>query len=157
MFILGGCMLHLCVSGALYRPLHVHVIVTRNERRRKQKLEEQVKRLRHFCVNFASLVRLIASLCSPCSILSHFWIIVSLLHHQKQKTKEARVGRTVTFLRHLYFTSFLRHHKLNTEWRGSFLGKFSKKIQGKQKIKDRETKHKRTGSFLASHSICVTW
>jgi hypothetical protein len=65
-------MLHLCVSGALYRPLHVHVIVTRNERRRKQKLEEQVQRLRQFCVNFASLLRLIASLCSPCSILSRF-------------------------------------------------------------------------------------
>ena len=39
LFILGGCMLHLCISGALYRPLPVHVLITRNNRMRKMKQE----------------------------------------------------------------------------------------------------------------------
>jgi hypothetical protein len=38
LFILGGCMLHLCISGALYRPLHVHVLITRNKQMRKQQV-----------------------------------------------------------------------------------------------------------------------
>ena len=38
-------MLHLCISGALYRPLHVHVLITRNERLKKQKEEEKAAEL----------------------------------------------------------------------------------------------------------------
>jgi hypothetical protein len=34
-------MLHLCISGALYRPLRVHVLITRNNRIRKQQKEAE--------------------------------------------------------------------------------------------------------------------
>ena len=36
MLILGGCMLHILISSALFRPLAVHVSITRNGRKELQ-------------------------------------------------------------------------------------------------------------------------
>ena len=40
LLILGACLLNVCVSAALYRPLATHVIIIRNEERKKAKLDE---------------------------------------------------------------------------------------------------------------------
>jgi hypothetical protein len=36
MLLLGGCMLHLCISAALYRPLAVHVVIAGSARRKRR-------------------------------------------------------------------------------------------------------------------------
>jgi len=35
LLIIGGCMLHVCISAALFRPLATHVIIIRNEEKKK--------------------------------------------------------------------------------------------------------------------------
>ncbi len=42
LLILGACMLHLFVSGALYRPLKVHVIIMRNARLKHEQVSTAV-------------------------------------------------------------------------------------------------------------------
>ena len=41
MLILGGCMLHILISAALFRPLAVHVDITRYQRKKKQFIQTQ--------------------------------------------------------------------------------------------------------------------
>ena len=35
LLIIGGCMLHVCISAALFRPLATHVIIIRNKEKKK--------------------------------------------------------------------------------------------------------------------------
>jgi hypothetical protein len=121
MFILGGCMLHLCVSGALYRPLHVHVIVTRNERRRKQKLEEQVQRLRHsniFC-HFCVWRHFRVTRNEIQKKKVHFCVnlvVTSILPHKKDRRNKRSNNRYILGIeRQLYFAHFWRHLSVTRE------------------------------------------
>ncbi|TRY67846.1 hypothetical protein TCAL_11469 [Tigriopus californicus] len=57
--ILGGCMLHLCISASLYRPLAVHVLIMRNLSKKPEKVliskkETQCNHLPTTCSHDAS-------------------------------------------------------------------------------------------------------
>ena len=53
MLILGGCMLHILISSALFRPLAIHVNITRNHRIKLQaeKYLDNIDGEKGLCIN----------------------------------------------------------------------------------------------------------